>query len=99
MNWMHIEQIEAKIRSFLHNIDALYISFDLSVLPSYVAPGVSFPNSYGVQLDIIEHLIYIIKKSIGDKLKISGIAEYSPTYDQDKHTAQLASRIITLLIQ
>ena len=69
MNWLHIEQLEAKVKSFMHDIDALYISFDLSVLPAYMAPGVSFPNSYGVQLDIIEHLIYIIKQNIGDKLK------------------------------
>jgi len=99
MSWLHIEQLEAKIKSFIHDIDALYISFDLSVLPAYVAPGVSFPNAYGVQLDIIEHLIYTIKSNIGDRLKISAIAEYSPTYDQDKHTAQIASRLINLIIQ
>ncbi|MCP5077831.1 MAG: formimidoylglutamase [Psychromonas sp.] len=99
MRWLHIKQLEAIIKSFMHNIDALYISFDLSVLPAYVAPGVSFPNSYGVQLDIIEHLIDTIKTSVGDKLKISGIAEYSPTYDQDKHTAQIASRLINLIIK
>ena len=99
MSWLHIEQLEAQVKSFIHDIDALYISFDLSVLPAYVAPGVSFPNSYGVQLDIIEHLIYIIKQNIGDKLKIIDIAEYSPTYDQDKHTAQIASRLINLMVQ
>lgn len=99
MSWLHIEQLEAKIKSFMHKIDVFYISFDLSVLPAYVAPGVSFPNAYGVQLDIIEHLISVIKKNIGDKLKIADIAEYSPTYDQDKHTAQIASRLINLIIQ
>lgn len=99
MSWLHIEQLEAKVKSFIYNLDALYISFDLSVLPAHVAPGVSFPNSYGVQLDIIEHMIYTIKKNIGDRLKISAMAEYNPTYDQDKHTAQIASRLINLLIQ
>ncbi|PKF61517.1 formimidoylglutamase [Psychromonas sp. psych-6C06] len=99
MSWLHVEQLEAKIKSFMHHLDALYISFDLSVLPAYVAPGVSFPNAYGVQLDMIEHLIYIIKKHSADKIKISCVAEYNPTYDQDKHTAQIASRLINLIIQ
>ncbi|WP_022941537.1 formimidoylglutamase [Psychromonas hadalis] len=99
MSWLHIEQLEATIKSFMHGLDALYLSFDLSVLPAHVAPGVSFPNAYGVQLDIIEHLIYIIKKNIGTRLKISCVAEYSPTYDQDNHTARIASRLINLIIQ
>jgi formiminoglutamase len=99
MSWFHIEQLEKLIIDFMSNIDALYISFDLSILPAYVAPAVSFPNCYGVQLDIIEHLIYIIKKNCGNKLKIADIAECNPTFDQDKQTSQIACRLINLIVQ
>ncbi|MCE2595118.1 formimidoylglutamase [Motilimonas cestriensis] len=97
LHWNNIDTIKAGVRSFISEVDAIYISIDLAVLPAYIAPGVSAPAAYGMPLELLEHLLITIKKNAGDKLKLADICEYNPNFDQDSCTANVAARLISQL--
>ena len=97
LHWSNIEVIKAGLRSFISEVDAVYISIDLAVLPAYIAPGVSAPAAYGMPLELLEHLLLTIKKNAKHKLKLADISEYNPNFDQDNRTANVAARLISQL--
>ena len=47
------EAVHAFVADFLAEIDVLYLTIDLDVLPAAVAPGVSAPAAFGVPLPLI----------------------------------------------
>lgn len=88
---------ERAVREFLDGCDALYLSIDLDVLPASVAPGVSAPAARGVSLEVVEHLLGVVRASAGKKLRVADIAEYNPRFDIDGRTAKVAARLCHLL--
>lgn len=80
------------VRSFLDTIDDLYLTIDLDVLPSYVAPGVSAPATLGVPLPVIQAICDFASRS--PKLKLVDIVELNPQFDVDDRTARTAARLL-----
>lgn len=89
-------QLEAFLHSFLAEIDTLYLTIDLDVLPAATAPGVSAPAAYGVSLDTIHHICQLAADS--GKLTALDIAELNPLYDIDGRTAKTAARLIFSIV-
>lgn len=87
--------IRSQLDAFLAEVDWLYLSIDLDVLPAAVAPGVSAPAAHGVELPVIEALLDDILRS--GKLRLADLAEFNPHYDQDHRTAKVAARLVWLL--
>ncbi|MDC7829524.1 MULTISPECIES: formimidoylglutamase [Pseudomonas] len=90
-----LERIGAELDAFVAGCDALYLTFDLDVLPAGEAPGVSAPAAHGVGIALLEPLIRRLKAS--GKLRLADVAELNPALDQDSRTARVAARLIHTL--
>jgi formiminoglutamase len=89
------EQMHSAQRSlaaFVAEVDHVYLTFCLDVLPAAIAPGVSAPAVRGIALDIVEPLIDFVIDS--RKLRLADIAEMNPRFDIDHQTAAVAARIV-----
>ncbi|QSI76325.1 formimidoylglutamase [Niveibacterium microcysteis] len=82
----------AALHAFLAQVDHLYLTICLDVLPPGLAPGVSAPSSHGVAMEVIEPLIDAAVAS--GKLRLADIAELNPAQDIDAHTARVAARLV-----
>src|SRR5690606_37562603 len=82
----------ARLDAFLENVDHVYFTLCLDVLPAGVAPGVSAPAARGVGLDVIEALVDHVAQS--GKMRLADIAELNPDFDIDHHTARTAARLV-----
>jgi formiminoglutamase len=80
------------LQAFIADVDHVYLTFCLDVLPSCVAPGVSAPAARGVGLDVVEPLIDAVCAS--GKVRVADIAEMNPRFDIDGRTAAVAARIV-----
>jgi formiminoglutamase len=80
------------LRTFAADVDFLYLTICLDVLPASIAPGVSAPAARGVPLDVIETLVGEVKQT--GKLAAADVAEMNPDFDQDNRTAKVAARLI-----
>jgi formiminoglutamase len=80
------------LQAFVTDVDDIYLTFCLDVLPAAVAPGVSSPAARGVGLDVLEPLIDAVCAS--GKVRLADIAEMNPRFDIDGRTAAVAARII-----
>ncbi|MEU7363440.1 formimidoylglutamase [Streptomyces olivaceoviridis] len=87
-----LPRIDGFIGGFIDSCDIVHLSIDLDVLPAAVAPGVSAPAAYGVQMDIIEHVC--AKVAASGKLAVCDIAELNPDLDIDNRTARTGARLI-----
>jgi formiminoglutamase len=81
----------AQLQSFVNKVDILYFTIDLDVFNASLAPGVSAPASFGMNLEQFIPMLNTIVAS--DKLMLADIAEYNPNYDIDNRTAKLAARV------
>jgi formiminoglutamase len=79
------------LASFIADVDDVYLTVCLDVLPAAVAPGVSSPAPRGVGLDVLEPLIDVVCAS--GKVRLADIAEMNPRFDADGRTAAVAARI------
>lgn len=86
-------QAETELRDFVASCDFIHLSLDLDILPASVAAGVSAPSPRGVSLEILEHLLHVLKSAAGAKLKLAEIAECNPDFDADGRTAKVAARL------
>ncbi|HEY3325037.1 MAG TPA: formimidoylglutamase [Planctomycetota bacterium] len=84
--------VRAQLSHFVAQVDWIYMSLDLDVLPAAVAPGVSAPAARGVELAVIEALVDDLLAS--RKLRSADIVELNPAYDIDQRTARVAARLI-----
>lgn len=90
------ERAKAFVASFLADIDVLYLTIDLDVLPASVAPGVSAPAGFGVPLPVISAVCRQVAKS--GKLFHLDVAELNPSFDIDGRTARTAARLLDTLL-
>lgn len=91
MSLLDLPEIKEQLQQFMAQCEHLYLTIDLDVLPASVAPGVSAPAARGVNLEVLEPLIELIRTS--QKLRLADLAEYNPNYDQDSQTARVAARL------
>ncbi len=91
------ERVRDFVGGFLADIDVLYLTIDLDVLPAAVAPGVSAPAAYGVPLAVISAVCRQVTRS--GKLLHLDVAELNPEFDIDGRTAKTAARLIDTLLR
>ncbi|WP_104139871.1 formimidoylglutamase [Arthrobacter sp. ZGTC131] len=84
------------VAGFLADIDVLYLTIDLDVLPASVAPGVSAPAAFGVPLPVIAAVCRQVCAS--GKLLHADVAELNPSFDIDNRTARVAARLVNTLL-
>lgn len=77
---------------FLNEIDTVYLTIDLDVLPAHVAPGVSAPAALGIPFEVILAVCRQLARS--PKLIHVDIVELNPRFDIDNRTARTAARLI-----
>jgi formiminoglutamase len=82
-------------RDFVREVDLVYLSVDLDVLPGWIMPAVSAPAARGVPPESIEQLIDFIADS--SKLALADVVEFNPTYDRDGLAARTAARLVWAL--
>ncbi|MBT2520246.1 formimidoylglutamase [Arthrobacter sp. ISL-28] len=90
------DAVHAFVADFLADIDVLYLTIDLDVLPAAVAPGVSAPAAFGVPLRIISAACR--QAAASGKLLHADVAELNPAFDVDGRTALVAARLINTLL-
>lgn len=92
MGVMQCEETLTELADFIAQVDHLYFTICLDVLPAAVAPGVSAPAARGVGLDVIEPIVDAVAGS--GKLRVCDIAELNPRMDIDNRTARVAARLL-----
>ncbi|MGM0550931.1 MAG: formimidoylglutamase [Bacteroidota bacterium] len=84
--------IRKQLDAFLSGVDQVYLTICSDVFSSAFAPGVSAPQPFGLEPETVMHLMKHILLS--NKVISFDIAEVSPRFDEDNHTAKLASVLI-----
>jgi formiminoglutamase len=87
-----IKGVRDFVEDFVKNLDTLYLSVDLDLLPASVAPGVSAPATLGVATPLV--LAAVRAAAETGKLRIMDVVELAPKLDCDNRTAKIAARII-----
>lgn len=90
-----VAQVENFVEEFLAELDVLYLTIDMDVLPAATAPGVSAPAARGVEQEVVEAVLDVVVNS--GKLVHADIAELNPRFDVDQRTARVAARFAHLL--
>lgn len=85
------------VHAFIEQVDHVYFTTCLDVLPASVAPGVSAPAPRGVELEVIEAVIDAVAGS--GKLRAADIAELNPVFDIDQRTARVAARLVARIVE
>ncbi len=90
---------DARIRSFIAECSAVYLTFCLDVLPAATAPGVSAPSAFGVPLQRAVALLRVALDACAghgsaNKLLMADVAELNPAFDEAGRTARTAARIV-----
>lgn len=92
MSCSRYQEALPRLMNFIQEMDALYLSIDLDVLPASVMPSVSAPAGLGVALEVILEVIQLIAAT--GKLIAADVVEYNPTLDREGITVRTAARII-----
>ena len=80
------------VEDFARDLDLLYLTIDLDVLPASVAPGVSAPAAFGVGTHLVSAAV---RAAAGTgKLALLDVVELNPVLDLDARTARTAARLI-----
>lgn len=97
-----IQQAIACLTPMLEVIDELYVTICLDAFPAFLAPGVSAPSAYGIQLPfVIDTLKWLAaqQQTLQYTWRLTDIAEMNPTYDVQNITARLAARCIFEIVK
>lgn len=86
------EAISAFIEEFTAELDVLYLTIDLDLMPAAVAPGVSAPAGLGVDAALVMHAVQAAAGT--GKLALLDVVELNPLLDIDTRTARIAARLI-----
>lgn len=92
MGAAQIPQTLATLQQFLAQVDHVYFTICLDVLPASVMPGVSAPAAHGVALEVVEAVLDVVAAS--GKLRLADIAELNPALDIDQRSARVAARLV-----
>ena len=92
----HIERVRGFVREFAADVDVLYLTIDLDVLPAAVAPGVSAPAGFGVPYEVIHACA--VEATTSGKLVLADAVELNPSLDIDGRTAKAAARLLHTIV-
>ena len=96
MKEQNLEKILFKLNKFIDKHDSIYLTICSDGFSSAYAPGVSSPQPFGMDPEVVIQLVkYIIKSG---KTISMDIAEVSPRFDEDNQTAKLASIIVYAVV-
>ena len=97
--WTDLECIDAGaagikqfVADFAADLDVLYLTIDLDLLPAAVAPGVSAPAALGVPIPLV--VAAVRAAAATGKLALMDVVELNPSLDLDGRTAKTAARLI-----
>lgn len=90
------DALQSFVSDFLADIDVLYLTIDLDVLPAAVAPGVSAPAAFGVPLPLVSAVCR--QAAASGKLLHADVAELNPAFDIDGRTARVAARLVNTVL-
>ena len=96
-----IPEVLEQIRTFCRDMDMIYLTIDLDVLPHYQAPGVSAPAARGVALEVVEAVIDEVEniaKSLPNGMPLVEISELNPEFDESGVTAKTAALLAGTLL-
>ncbi len=85
------------VADFLAGVDLVHLTIDLDVLPASVAPGVSAPAGFGVEVPLVREMCRTVAAS--GKLAVVEVAELNPRHDVDAHTARVAARLVDEVVR
>lgn len=88
---LHCDTAQARLAQFIANLDVIYLTIDLDVLPVWEMPGVSAPAALGVPLATLLRLIEPLCRS--GKLQAVDMVEFNPRFDDDGRAARVAARL------
>jgi formiminoglutamase len=91
----HAAEVTTEVQEFCAGKDAIYLTVCLDALPMHVAPGVSAPAAFGVELDMVEQVVLAALAS--GKLRLADVAELCPPNDLGDRTARVAARLVARL--
>lgn len=96
-----IPEVLEQIRTFCRDMDMIYLTIDLDVLPHYQAPGVSAPAARGVALEVVEAVIDEVEniaQSLPNGMPLVEISELNPEFDESGVTAKTAALLAGTLL-
>lgn len=88
--------IRAFVEDFARDLDVLYLTIDLDVLPAAVVPGVSAPAGLGVETALVAAAVRAAAAT--GKLTLLDVVELNPGLDLDSRTARTAARLVDLAV-
>jgi formiminoglutamase len=91
------DTIAEQVKSFVDQVDIVYLTIDMDCLPSSVVPGVSAPAAFGIELGFVERMVKTIMAS--GKVKMADIAEINPTFDVDSCSCKVAARLLATIVE
>lgn len=89
--------VRAFVADFARDLDVLYLTIDLDLLPAAVAPGVSAPAALGVELPLV--LAAVQAAAASGKLALVDVVELNPGLDIDSRTARTAARLMDAAVR
>ena len=81
-----------KIREYIAQFDAIYVSLDMDVFDVAYAPGVSATTINGLSPFQVKYILKVLMNS--NKVKLFDLVEYNPQFDVDNSTSKLAAQMI-----
>lgn len=84
------------VMEYLNKSEKIHLTLCMDVFSSEIAPGVSAPQPFGIDMPIFIRLFEAILKS--GKVESFDIAEVSPPLDTDDRTSRLAAHILFRLL-
>lgn len=97
MHEQSAQHLNNSIDTFLDEMDIVYVSICMDVFHENFAPGVSAPNSLGLEPKIVsEMLVHILGSG---KVVYLDLAETSPALDIDGRTVRLAATFIYQILK
>ncbi|MBH0096824.1 formimidoylglutamase [Psychrobacter sp. NZS113] len=91
------DTLAKQVKSFVDQVDIIYLTIDMDCLPSSVVPGVSAPAAFGIELVFVERMVKTIMAS--GKVKMVDIAEINPTFDVDSRSCKVAARLLATIVE
>jgi len=91
------DTLAEQVKSFIDQVDIVYLTIDMDCLPSSVVPGVSAPAAFGIELGFVERMVTTIMAT--GKVKMADIAEINPTFDIDGRSCKVAARLLATIIE
>ena len=91
------DTLAEQVKSFVDQVDIVYLTIDMDCLPSSVVPGVSAPAAFGIELGFVERMVKTIMAS--GKVKMADIAEINPTFDIDSRSCKVAARLLATIVE